>query len=87
MNTRASLAASCRDAGLTDEAIELEEQVLAGNERILGPQHPDTLAARANLAASYHDAGRGDEAVQLLARGARTPGRLWARSTPTPETG
>ena len=36
----------------------IQEQVLADSERILGPEHPDTIRARANLAACHQQAGR-----------------------------
>ena len=34
-------------------------------ERILGPDHPDTLASRTNLASAYRAAGRLAEAITL----------------------
>jgi hypothetical protein len=34
-------------------------------ERLLGPDHPDTLLSRNNLANAYQDAGRTDEAITL----------------------
>ncbi|HEX2810430.1 MAG TPA: tetratricopeptide repeat-containing protein, partial [Kineosporiaceae bacterium] len=52
-------------AGRTAEAIALEERVLADRERLLGPEHPDTLTVRANLASSYSSAGRTAEAIAL----------------------
>jgi tetratricopeptide (TPR) repeat protein len=63
LRARASLAVSYWQAGRNDEAITIEEEVLADRERILGGEHPDTLTARANLAASYSQAGRNDEAI------------------------
>ncbi len=47
-------------AGRTAEAIPLFEQTLAARERVLGPDHPDTLGSRNNLAAAYRAAGRAD---------------------------
>ena len=47
-----------RVAGRTAEAITMQEQTLAARERVLGPDHPDTLASRGNLADVYRDAGR-----------------------------
>ena len=35
-------------------------------ERLLGPDHPDTLASRHNLAYAYRAAGRLTEAIQLF---------------------
>ena len=41
------------------------EQTLADRERVLGPDHPDTLLSRNNLALAYRAAGRTDEAISL----------------------
>ena len=41
-----------RAAGRVTEAILLHERNLVDRERVLGPDHPDTLAARDNLAAA-----------------------------------
>ncbi len=41
----------------------MAEQVLAGRERVQGPDHPDTLTSRSNLANAYQDAGRTIAAV------------------------
>ena len=37
-------------------------------ERVLGPDHPDTLTTRNNLAGAYHFAGRFGEAIELFER-------------------
>jgi len=39
-----------QSAGDLAKAIPLYEQTLTDRERILGPNHPDTLASRNNLA-------------------------------------
>ena len=39
--------------------------MLAGHTRILGDEHPDTLASRNNLAGVYRAAGRLTEAITL----------------------
>ena len=51
-----------------EDSIELYEQVLADQERILAPDHPDTLAARNNLAGAYYSVGRFGEAIELFER-------------------
>lgn len=56
---------SLTDRGRTAEAITLVEQALASYERLLGPDHPRTLAARNNLAITYWAAGRTAEAITL----------------------
>jgi len=40
------------------QAIAIGEPLIADQERVLGPDHPDTLAARNNLANAYQAAGR-----------------------------
>ena len=42
-------------------ALELQQRVLDGQEQVLGPQHPDTLATRNNLA--YWTGAAGDAAA------------------------
>ena len=51
-----------------EDSIELYEQVLADQERVLGPDHPDTLTTRNNLAGAYKDVGRFGEAIELYKR-------------------
>ncbi|MBS6672379.1 MAG: tetratricopeptide repeat protein, partial [Actinomyces graevenitzii] len=41
------------------------EQVLPDSIRVLGEDHPDTLAYRNNLAHAYESAGRLEEAITL----------------------
>ena len=47
------------------QAIVLGARLLADRERVLGPDHPDTLTARNNLANAYRAVGRADEAITL----------------------
>ncbi|MFI0998681.1 FxSxx-COOH system tetratricopeptide repeat protein [Streptomyces galbus] len=77
LTSRSNLAHSYRAAGLVgfgraaprvDEAVALDERVLADRERLLGPDHPDTVRARGSLADSYSDAGRVQEALDLRER-------------------
>ncbi len=55
-------------AGRLGVAIPLYEQALTGTERVLGADHPDTLASRHNLAGAYESAGRLGEAIPLYER-------------------
>ena len=48
------------------QAIAVGEQLAADRERVLGPNHPDTLISRINLANAYRQAGRTGEAITLL---------------------
>ena len=45
--------------------VTISELVLAASERVLGPEHPDTLASRNNLAAGYRAVGRHQDAITL----------------------
>ena len=45
--------------------------LVADCERVLGPDHPDTLASRNNLAAAYRAAGRPDDAYPARRQGQR----------------
>ena len=60
------------------QSIVIGERLLAARERVLGPDHPDTLGSRNNLANAYWAAGRTDEAItsheQTLAARARVQG-------------
>jgi tetratricopeptide (TPR) repeat protein len=50
------------------QAIAVAEPLLADRERVLGPDHPDTLASRNDLALAYRAAGRVAEAIPLHER-------------------
>jgi len=50
------------------QAIQVAGPLLADQERILGPDHPDTLGSRTNLAAAYRAAGQVAEALPLYER-------------------
>ncbi|WP_157181990.1 tetratricopeptide repeat protein, partial [Nocardia testacea] len=54
--------------GLHTSAVHHLYHALAHCERILGPEHPNTLTSRNNLALAYEAAGRVGEAVPLLER-------------------
>src|SRR5262249_50239950 len=82
-----------RGAGRTAEAITVYEAVLADCERLLGPDHPDTLTICNNLGLAYGAAGRTAEAVTVLEAvladcerllGPDHPDTLAARHTPPP---
>ena len=47
------------------QAIVIGERLVADQERVLGPDHPDTLSSRNNLADAYRIAGRTGEAISL----------------------
>ena len=68
LDAQARLAWAYRSVGRLPESIELFERNLADSERILGPDHPDTLRSRNNLAGAYEEAGRLDKAIALYER-------------------
>ena len=67
-----------RSAGDLGRAIPLYEQTLADQQRVLGADHPQTLASRNNLAGAYQAAGDLGRAIplyeQTLADSARVLG-------------
>ena len=52
-------------------------------ERVVGPDHPDTLNSWHNLALAYQEAGRAAEAIALLERTLADFEPVLARTTPT----
>ena len=48
------------------QAIALGEPLMEDLERLLGPDHPDSLNARNSVAAAYQAAGRASEAIPLF---------------------
>jgi hypothetical protein len=51
--------------GRHQDGIALDEATLAARERLLGPEHPDTLASRSNLAKGYRAVDRHQDAITL----------------------
>ena len=47
------------------QSIVIGERLVAGSERVWGPDYPDTLTSRNNLANAYWAVGRLDEAITL----------------------
>jgi hypothetical protein len=52
----------------TSAAIAIGEPLVADSERVLGPDHPDTLTAQNNRAVAYQVAGRAADAIPLFER-------------------
>ena len=61
-----AIASAYVSAGRITEAITLYEQVLPDRIRVLGKNHPDTLATLNALARAYKDAGFQNKATALL---------------------
>ena len=53
---RSARALQYLQEGRSDLAIPLFEEVLAERVRVLGADHPDTIAYRGNLAGAYESA-------------------------------
>ncbi|MGK5445405.1 tetratricopeptide repeat protein, partial [Micromonospora sp. URMC 105] len=71
-------------------AIAVGQPLIADCERVLGPDHPNTLGSRNNLASAYETVGRSDEAIGLYQRtladcervlGLDHPGTLGSRNS------
>ncbi len=63
-------------------AMDLGERTLADRERVLGPDHPDTLRSRNNLAYAYQSAGRLAEGIRLFERTVADRERMMGRDHP-----
>lgn len=53
--------------GSSAEAVKLDEETLRIRERVLRPEHPDTLRTRGNLGQAYRNAGREDDVKKVEA--------------------
>jgi tetratricopeptide (TPR) repeat protein len=58
------------------QSIVIGERLVAASERVLGPDHPDTLDSRNSLAVAYWAAGRRDEALGMDERTVATRERV-----------
>ncbi len=52
--------------GAYTQTLPINQQVLAARERVLGPEHSDTLRSRNGLAVGYRAVGRHQEAITLF---------------------
>jgi hypothetical protein len=60
-----TLALKYAGQGRWTEAEELHIQVVETRKRVLGPEHPDTLAIMSSLASTYLEQGKWNEAEAL----------------------
>jgi tetratricopeptide (TPR) repeat protein len=86
---RDGLASAYEAAGRLDDAIGVRQRTFAERQRVLGKDHPDSLASCAHLARAYAAAGRHAEAMPMYERvvadrewvlGARHPDTLAGRN-------
>ena len=66
------------------EAEPLWKSELTICERVLGPEHPDTLGSLNNLAILYWNQGKYEEAEPLYQRALEAESGCWGLSTLTP---
>src|SRR5271170_1348308 len=76
------LAETYRDLGRTIEAADLQQQVLAAREKILGSEDPDTLTSMNNLAGTYAALGRRKEAADLHVKALEAQQRILGNEHP-----
>jgi tetratricopeptide (TPR) repeat protein len=60
-----ALTDSYHDAGRRGEALEKRKELLALQQKLHGPEHPETLTAMAELALAYQSTGHRKEAFEL----------------------
>ncbi|MEU2577486.1 tetratricopeptide repeat protein [Streptomyces anulatus] len=65
VNTLDDLADALNNAGAASEELLLRRHVLDAETRLLGADHPDTLASRDNLATTLNDLGEHQQAADL----------------------
>ena len=65
IRTQSNFALTLYEAGKWKEAEELNVQVMETRKRVLGLEHPDTLASMGNLASTYRNQGRWKGAEEL----------------------
>ena len=66
MTAASNLASDLSVLGQKDEALELDEATYQRQNRILGPDHPDTLNSASNLAIDLSVVGQGERAAEIL---------------------
>ncbi|MFF2118533.1 tetratricopeptide repeat protein, partial [Kitasatospora sp. NPDC058184] len=82
LTARHNLAHSYWEAGHTDKAVSIQEQVLSDRQQILPGDHPAILMARNNLAATYLETGRTTDAISLLEQALTDHRRILATDHP-----
>ena len=65
-------ASNLLNQGKYEEAEYLNGRALSAREKVLGPEHPDTLTSMANLASTYWDQSRWKEAEELQVQAMET---------------
>ena len=82
-NTISNLAIAYSDQGKFTEAEKLQVELMSVDKRVLGADHPDTLAGLGNLGTTYCDMGKYAKAAKLQAQVLATQKRVLGTSRPT----
>ncbi|MFC3963126.1 tetratricopeptide repeat protein, partial [Nocardia jiangsuensis] len=82
LNARRWATRQLLNAADITRAVTLAYHVYADCERMLGPDHPDTLNSRNNLAGAYGSAGRSVEAIDLYEQNITQYERFWGSNHP-----
>ena len=77
------LADAHRDLGQYDTALPLYQRCLEARERLLGPEHPDTLTTVGNLAGLFQDKGDYEQAEAFYTRDLEASERLLGPEHPS----
>ena len=76
LSSRSIVAQLLYDEGSWSTAAELVVQVMETRKRVLGPEHPNTLASMDHLAFTYQNQGRWQEAEKLQLQVIETRNRV-----------
>jgi tetratricopeptide (TPR) repeat protein len=83
LSSLAWLADAHRDLGQYDAALPLYQRCLEASERLLGPEHPDTLTTVGNLGLLYSDKGDYEQAEAFYTRCLEASERLLGPEHPS----
>jgi Flp pilus assembly protein TadD len=79
----AGFALALHNSGFWTEAEKLQVQVVRTRTRVLGAEHPDTLAIMEDLASTYGKQGRWEEAQNLIVQVMETRSRVLGAEHPS----
>ena len=65
LRSQTELAITLSKLGRHEEALELQQQVVAARLEVLGAKHPHTLGSQNSLAITLGELGRHEEALEL----------------------
>ena len=82
MQTLGALLWSNNGAHNWTTSVTIGPVMISDCERVLGRDHPDTLASRNHLAIAYENVGRMGEAIKLYTRTLADSGRVLGRDHP-----